>query len=152
MKLSEYFPLTSYEQLIRVVSVGHGSHLWVQNFDRLVQNGTVSPRDVFTCCEELQRLLQNAGMDADEAESLTRGGSFLQWCRRSGSSHGTEAARTRTAGLAAGFAAPDSQSALSGIRDRRGGYPLPIDLVLSARPAAVPENCTVRREREEVQT
>lgn len=67
LRIIDDYPITGYEQLIRVLSLGHGSRLWVQNFDQLVDEGIVKPNEVFTCREELLDYLLSGGVDRENA-------------------------------------------------------------------------------------
>ncbi len=65
--LSSYFPLDSYAALVDILSIGHGSKLWIDNFALLLQEERITPDEMFTCCEELYDLLCYHGMDEKTA-------------------------------------------------------------------------------------
>lgn len=71
LRIIDDYPITGYEQLIRALSLGHGSRLWVQNFDRLVDEGMVKPNEIFTCREELLSYLLAGGVDRETAIRIT---------------------------------------------------------------------------------
>lgn len=70
MHLAAYFPLETFENLVDIFSIGHGSKLWVNNFDHLVDEKIVTPDEVFTSCDDLLNLFLTAGMDLKTATLL----------------------------------------------------------------------------------
>ena len=67
---TELFPaggFTDLHGLIRFMSLGHGSGLWQDNQQSLLQSGEICPAQLITCREDVYRYLLERGASASEA-------------------------------------------------------------------------------------
>lgn len=58
---------TDLRSLIRFMSLGHGSGLWQDNQQSLLQSGEICPAQLITCREDVYRYLLERGASASEA-------------------------------------------------------------------------------------
>ncbi len=68
--LADYLPLESFEDLVRILNIGHGSRLWVDNFDVMIRDGEIKADEMFTCTEELFALLTAHGYTDQQASRI----------------------------------------------------------------------------------
>ncbi len=74
--LFKYFLPNSFEQLVKLFSIGHSSRLWANNYDEYVRHDFIEPHEIFTDTDDLYRMLIDANIPPQTAADITNAASI----------------------------------------------------------------------------